>query len=163
MTEVIADTNVAVIANRQNADVVESCENACIQFIAACRQDRVVLLDDAGEIMAEYMRAIRHGQPPLLGALFFRHIQQNQYNTQHVRRIHLPKQHDGTFFDFPDAPELATFDLADRKFAALSRKTGVAVTNAIDSDWANDLSALNAHGIAVDFLCGCRKDSWFRS
>lgn len=62
--------------------------------------------------------------------------------------------------DFPAVPELANFDPSDRKFAAMSRNTGVAVTNAIDSDWADSLIALNANGIAVNFLCGCDKSTW---
>lgn len=162
MTEVIVDTNVVVVSNEQNTDVVDSCVNACKRFIAGIASGRVVLLDAADEIRAEYAQAIRMGRPYQLGAQFLLHVLQHQYDSRHVRRVDLEKRPDGGFADFPDTPELATFDRADRKFAVLARKTGTAVANATDSDWADHVSALNAHGIAIDFLCGCQKAGWFK-
>jgi hypothetical protein len=75
--------------------------------------------------------------------------------------VELQKREGGDFVDFPNLPELVGFDLDDRKFAALARKTGVPVTTAIDSDWADHLTSLNANDIAVNFLCGCEKAKWF--
>ncbi len=161
MNDVIIDTNVEVLANRQNSKVVQDCIDACIQFIIMVRTDRVVLIDDGDEIRAEYARALRQRRPYELGAQFLLHLYQQQHNPKHVRRVRVDKAADGSFTDFPDVPELAAFDQADRKFAALARKTGVAVTNAADSDWADSLAALSANGIAVDFLCGCDKTKWF--
>jgi hypothetical protein len=45
MSEVIIDTNVAVVANRQNTDVVTPCVDACILFLTAARNSHVVLID----------------------------------------------------------------------------------------------------------------------
>jgi hypothetical protein len=162
MTEVIVDTNVAVVANGQNNDVVQSCRDACARFIIDIQAGRVVLIDSADEIRAEYAQAVSMGRPYQLGAQFLLHVLQNQYNSRHVRRIDLSKRSDGSFEDFPDTPDLAAFDRSDRKFAALARKTGVAVANATDSDWADHSALLNAHGIAVDFLCGQGTGDWFK-
>ncbi len=162
MTEVIVDTNVAVVANGQNNGVVDSCKDACTRFIAEIHAGRIVLIDSADEIRAEYAKAVRMGRPYQLGAQFLLHVLRHQHDTRHVRRIELPKRPDGAFGDFPDTPDLASFDRSDRKFAALARKTGIAVANATDSDWADYKVSLNAHGIAVDFLCGCDKTEWFK-
>lgn len=161
MTEVVIDTNVAVIANRQNPQVVETCVAAAIQFLTDVRANHVVLIDTGDEIRAEYAGALQMRRPYELGAQFLIHVLQQQFNPDHVRRVDLPKDDDGSFVDFPDAVELEGFDLSDRKFAALARKEGVPVTNAADSDWANDLDALNANGILVDFLCGADQATWF--
>jgi len=161
MSDLIVDTNVAVVANRQNRQVLTTCADNCVLFITAARAQHVVLLDQDDEIRTEYARALQMGRPFELGALFLLHIYQNQFNPAHVRRIDLPKSPDGSFAHFPATPELAAFDLSDRKFAALAAKTGVAVTNATDSDWADSLVPLNAAGISVNFLCGCDKTKWF--
>lgn len=161
MTDVIVDTNVAVVANGQNADVVDACVNACKRFIAGIQAGRVVLLDSSDEIRTEYAKALRIGRPYQLGARFLLHVLQHQYDTRYIRRVDLPKRSDGGFIDFPEAAGLTTFDQSDRKFAALARRTRIAVSNATDSDWVDHRSALNANGIAVDFICGGRKTDWF--
>ena len=101
------------------------------------------------------------GRPYQLGAQFLIHVLQNQHGDRHVRLVRLARDAAGDFVDFPKVAELARFDRSDRKFAALARRTGVAVTNATDSDWADSLPSLNANGIAVTFLCGCDKTKWF--
>ncbi len=162
MSDVIVDTNVAVVANRQNSNVVDGCVDACILFLSKVRTDHVVLIDSGDEIRAEYAKALRVSRPFGLGALFLRHIFNHQYNPERVRRVDLRKGEHGDFVDFPIVPELVGFDRDDWKFAALAKNTGAAVSNAIDSDWADHLAALKTNGVAVDFLCGCNKSRWFK-
>lgn len=161
MSEVIIDTNVAVVANRQNPDVVENCADACIIFLAKAKSEHVILLDDGDEIRAEYARALQLRRPYELGAQFLIYVLQRQYDSNRVRRIELTKTGAGEFSDFPQDPGLATFDRSDRKFAALAKVTGADVINATDSDWIDFQPALNANGISVNFLCGCNKAIWF--
>jgi hypothetical protein len=161
MTEVIVDTNVAVVANQQNFGVVASCIDACIIFIAMARGEHVVLIDDADAIRQEYAQALQQSRPYGLGALFLQHVYQHQYNPARVRRVALALDADGEYADFPNDPALANFDPSDRKFATLARNTGVPVTNATDSDWIDNIAALNAQQISVDFLCGQHKTGWF--
>ncbi len=161
MTEVIIDTNVAVVANRQNPDVAQGCVDNCIAFITAAHSQHVVIVDDADAVRQEYAQALQQSRPYGLGALFLQHVYQQQFNPNRVRRVNLPIGPDGEYVDFPGGGALATFDPSDRKFAALSKQTGVAVTNAVDSDWADHLAHLHAAGIVVDFLCGCDKTKWF--
>lgn len=161
MSDVIIDTNVMIVANHQNPDVAIDCVEACILFLIKAKADHVVLLDGGDEIRAEYANALRTRRPYELGAQFLIHIYQQQRNPERVRIVDLDKTPSGEFVDFPNV-QLSAFDPSDRKFAALARKTGTPVTNAIDSDWANNLATLNANGIAVHFLCGCDKGRWFR-
>lgn len=162
MSDVIIDTNVVVVANHQNLKVMPDCVAACIQFLIEARNNHVVLLDDGDEIRGEYAHAVRMGRPYQLGAQFLIHVVQHQFNPAHARRVNLGKVGASDFADFPTALELAAFDPSDRKFAALAKKTGIAVTNAIDSDWANHLASLNAHDIAVNFLCGSDTTKWHK-
>ena len=52
MTEVIVDTNVAVVANLQNPAAVQSCIDFCTEFLAAVVTGRRVLLDAPWAIIA---------------------------------------------------------------------------------------------------------------
>jgi hypothetical protein len=163
MGEVIIDTNIMVVANRQNDLVTSSCMDACIQFLIHARASHTVLMDAGDEIRAEYANALKMGRPAELGAQFLMHIYREQGNPQHVRFVGLSKLPDGSFSDFPTASELAGFDHSDRKFAVLGKTTGIPVSNATDSDWVEHLNALVAHGVAVHFVCGCDRSNWFRS
>lgn len=161
--EVIIDTNVAMVANHQNNEVQEDCRDACILFLADAKNNHVVLVDSGDAIRTEYAAALAQSRPYQLGAQFLVHLYQNQWDPRRVRVVDLEKQPGGEYVDFPAVQDLANFDPSDRKFAALSRITGVPVTNATDSDWADSLVALNENGIAVNFLCGCDKSTWFQN
>lgn len=160
MSEVIIDTNVAVIANHQNSDVAEACRDACIAFLITTQKAGIVIVDEAGEVLSEYAGALKASRPYQLGAQFLIDLYRNQWNTERVRQVAIGKDTNGAFSDFPKAKELAAFDLSDRKFAALSRVTGVPVTNATDTDWLHSLASLNENGVAVEFLCGQDSNKW---
>jgi len=76
--------------------------------------------------------------------------------------VTLPTTVTGDYLDFPDDPALHNFDRSDRKFAALARRERIPVANATDSDWHQFARPLNAHGIEINFICGCDPSQWFR-
>lgn len=160
MSRVIVDTNVAVVANGQSNAVNPSCVTACIEFLVDCAQN-IILLDSGDEIRAEYAKALKVSKPVGLGGLFLINILRHQFDSSRVQHIDLEKDAAGEFVDFPTVIELSGFDRDDRKFAALAKKSGVAVSNAVDGDWADYFDDLKANGIRVNFLCGANKDSWF--
>lgn len=160
MVERIIDTNVAMVANRQSERVIESCAEKCIEFLIDTKNNHKVILDEAGAILSEYVQAIRRQRPYELGAQFLMHIFQSQYNVEVIRRVDLIKNSSNQYVDFPNEA-LPNFDRSDRKFGALSKVTGVQVTNATDSDWLIDRSDLETHGIFVEFLCGCDRGDWY--
>jgi hypothetical protein len=118
-----------------------------------------IIVDDAGEMLAEYRRYLSPSGQPGVGDLFFREILMNFAGK--VERIRLEKRTDGSFVDFPADPRLAAFDPNDRKFAAAACRAGVPVCNATDTDWLEHRKALAQNGIEVAFLCGCNPDEWF--
>ena len=162
MKDVIVDTNVLVVANRQNAQVAPSCVDACVAFVESALAEHVTLIDRAGDILTEYYRNLKDGWPYELGKRYCMALIQQQHVSTRVRIVDLLKSADGEYVDFPNTPGLATFDRSDRKFAALAKATGTPVTNATDSDWANFLPALTANGINVEFLCGGDLLRWFK-
>jgi hypothetical protein len=78
-----------------------------------------------------------------------------------VERVALPRRADGEYLDLPQPLIDAGFDPSDLKFAALARREGVPVYNAVDSDWINHSQILVAEQIAVEHLCGCDPADWF--
>lgn len=67
-----------------------------------------------------------------------------------------PRDDDPTnFVEFPDDPDLAGFDVADRKWVAVALQCDpiANIDNATDTDWWNDREALARNGIEVNFLC----------
>jgi hypothetical protein len=73
----------------------------------------------------------------------------------------LPKTPEGAHADFPSDPALVRFDLADRKFAALSRRERIPVVTATDRGWVRHRNALEANGVTIEFVCGCEPKKWF--
>jgi len=160
MKRCVVDTNVPVVANGRDDDpnnpVRVACKEKAIHFLVGILKDGTVLLDAAGEIWEEYCRRLSPDKrQPGVGDLFFRKIIQEQM----FERIDLPKVGDN-FTDLHRAIVKAGFDPDDRKFAAISVKEGVPVVNAVDSDWVEHRDILEAHGVQIEFLCGCDTDAW---
>jgi hypothetical protein len=116
-----------------------------------------IILDDAFEILGEYLMQKPHGMPRGPGDAFLVWVNDNQGNPERCRIVTItalpgdPRR----FVEFPDDLNLAKFDSSDRKFVAAVRATGDAgiVLNATDTDWWHFREALATHGVHVEFLC----------
>ena len=162
MTRRVVDSNVAVVANGRGTNAHPVCRLAAIEALNDLLRHGRIVVDRAGTMSAEYRRHCNPRGQPGVGDQFFREVLMN-YAPDRVERIHLAQRNDGSFADFPDDPDLTTFDPSDRKFAAAARKTGVPVMNATDSDWLNHRAALSRNGITVEFLCGMERDTWYEA
>ena len=167
MTRVVIDTNVPIVANGRpdpsNGGRAPSigCRLAAIDFLEETLVARRVLLDLAGEIQTEYRRYLNaHGQPGV-GDRFYQQLLMSA--PARVERVDLPRDTTGAYEDFPKDIELLTFDPSDRKFVAMARRANAPVVNATDTDWLQHKRALNASGVAVQFICGCDNHVWFVS
>jgi len=118
-----------------------------------------VVLDVEGSIQKEYRRYLSPRGQPGVGDRFYLEVLNS--TPGRIERVALPRDADGVYADFPSDPALARFDPSDRKFAALSRREGIPVLAATDTDWLNDLAALEANGVQIDFVCGCDAAGWF--
>ena len=154
----VVDTNVAVVANGRGTNASIPCRIAAVEALAGLVEKGRIVVDEAGEMLAEYRRYCSPQGQPGVGDRFFREVLMNYAGS--VERIHLSKKPDGSFDDFPSDPELGSFDRSDRKFAAAARKTSVPVMNATDSDWLNFRKALSRNGIKVEFVCGSNRAGW---
>jgi hypothetical protein len=160
------DTNVPIVANGRADDTggglpSAHCRLAAIDFLESILEDGRILLDLAGEIQAEYGRHLRPAGQPGVGDRFYQSVLHSA--PQRVERMALPKRVDGSFADYPRDAELASFDLSDRKFVALSRRAKAPVVVATDSDWVESRAALTRYGVKIVFLCGCNPTTWFQA
>lgn len=151
------DTNVALTANGEAEHADTQCVLNCLQELAASKNGRYVLLDDAGMILQEYLKQKPHGFPQGPGDAFLVWVYDNQANPKFIRTVPVTPlygDHRG-FAEFPDDPELMAFDYDDRKFVAVALASGVAPTilNATDTDWWLHRNALVRNGVQVQFLC----------
>jgi hypothetical protein len=161
MKNVVIDTNVLVAAEGAAPHAAQSCVLACIRFLKDLRNQTNVLVDDEERIMREYLANLRAlpGQPRT-GRLFYRWLRDSRAKPN-VVKIHIDETASGEFPQFPDDPDLKTFDRSDRKFVAvaLASELNPPVANATDSDWANHRSALIRCGVIVHELCECANQS----
>lgn len=95
----------------------------CIATLSELRDRKRLILDSQNWILAEYLRHLSPSGQPGPGDAFFKWLWDNQLNPEHCRQVEITPvggESDGTFAEFPDDPELAKFDLSDRKFVAVA-------------------------------------------
>ena len=154
---VVIDTNVLVAANDKSEQAGPDCVLACVSALAKMKTGKLVLVDSGMRIFDEYRRyACLSGQPGL-GDAFCKWLWYNQANSRYCQQIEItPKENDPLDFDeFPNGPDLACFDRADRKFVAVALASGKQPTilNATDSDWWNFREPLESNRVKIEFLC----------
>ncbi len=154
-TEVVMDTNVAVVANGKTEQAGPRCIRACIANLRHIRDECRLLLDDKNRIIDEYRNNLNPSGQPGPGDAFFLWLWQNQANQEYCRNIAVTPHEDRGFEEFPDDPDLSAFDQDDRKFVAvaLASGTGPTVLNASDTDWWHHRQTLQEHGVEIVFLC----------
>lgn len=157
MAAFVVDTNVPIIANgKSHAD--PACVIACLDVLLDVRSDGMIVLDDAMRILNEYMDHLSLAGEPGAGDAFMKWAWSVQADDNQCERVRLtPRYENGAddFAEFPDDPDLATFDRSDRKFvaAALASHREPVILNAVDSDWAESHEALARNGLTIRFLC----------
>lgn len=161
----VVDTNVAIVANGRTEPGAArppsiACRMAAVQFMMRLVGRDGVLLDEAGAVQAEYRTYLNSRGQPGVGDLFYLKVLQD---FAFAERRSLPLNADGEYADLPRALVDAGFDPSDRKFAALGRRYGTTVANAVDTDWVIHGSLIAEVGIVVENLCGCDREAWFET
>lgn len=154
----VIDTNIPVTANGQNSNAKPECRLCTIDFLEAMIARGRLILDVAGAVQQEYQTNLTVGQPGV-GNRFLQAFLTAA--SKRIERVNIRKQSDGEYVDFPATASLKKFDRSDRKFAALSKKAGAPVANAVDSDWLIFRADLEKEGVKVEFICGCDRKRWF--
>ncbi len=153
----VVDTNVLQVANDRDTHAPLGCVHTCTVALRALQEGKRIVIDDDWRILREYLHnALESGQPGV-GDAFLKWVLQNQANPERCERVRITPRGAGAddFDEFPDDPELATFDPSDRKFVAvaLASDHGPAILNATDTDWSIARDALGRHGLTITFLC----------
>jgi hypothetical protein len=112
-------------------------------------------MDAGGLIFDEYKGYLNFDGEPGVGDLFFKWVNDVQWDETVCRQESLTPHLTRTFAEFPRDPALSKFDHADRKYAALAIKCGrdAAVINGADSDWKHHEAALRRNGVGVMNIC----------
>ena len=154
----VVDTNVAVVANgRVSPQADPDCVLACVDQLKAVYGNGMVVVDDFGLILREYMDNLSMSGQPGVGDYFMKWVYNIQADASRCEQVKItPVSQDPDDFDeFPRDPALAQFDRKDRKFVAvaLTSRNQPVIVNAVDSDWAQCHAVLARHGVKIKFLC----------
>lgn len=155
----LVDTNVpknANLATRQDllSDVPDTCIEQCINAVMHVTKNGGLVLDEDGEIFAEYIANLSLRGQPDVGDAFAKWVHDNQWNDQKVDRVTITKNGEN-YDEFPGHEGLIQFDISDRKFIAVANAHPAKppVLQATDSKWWGWKDALAEVGITVHFLC----------
>lgn len=152
----VVDTNVLVIANDLSTSHAPlCCIQASIAFLNSLKDNGHLIIDDNYEIIREYQNNVNATDQPRVGDVFLKWVLRNLANPVRCTQVHIRPNPDREYEDFPDDPELASFDRSDRKFVAVAlvHPEHPLIANATDSDWGHATEALNRHGVQVHQLC----------
>ena len=157
MMTVVADTNVAVVANALSEQASEDCVETCAERLEEIMRGEVKLvLDDDWQILGEYAQNL-HFTGTDVGDRFLQWVLRNWRNPERCDLIHITSV-DGSeneFEEFPDDPALVDFDPDDRKFIAVAcaHSERPPILQAVDSQWLDFRDALRENGVTVAFIC----------
>lgn len=155
MSVLVIDTNIILVANGQHSEVSPSCVINCVLALQEVIRSRKLVLDESFLILQEYLNKTQPKKGNRPGDAFVKWALNNRSNSKHVETVTLVKHNERGFESFPDEPELANFDVADRKFVAVSAAhfDKPSISQATDSKWLEWAPALGRCGIKVNFLC----------
>jgi hypothetical protein len=162
----VVDTNVPIVANgridpSQGRVPTPECQETTVQFLVELRNRGMVMLDDSGEVVAEYRNHLSPSGQPGVGDRFYYEILNS--HPDRVVRIALARRDDGQYKAVPQHLIDEGFDPSDRKFIALALAACATVANATDSDWIEHKIALDQARVRVNNLCGCDPRIWFNN
>ena len=153
---VVVDTNVLIVANGRDVEqAAPSCVRKCAEELRTITDGGILVLDSGMEILREYRRKVNQSGSPGIGDGFLKWALTNLANASRCHRVAITPNAARGYDEFPEDPDLTTFDRSDRKFVAVARAHPgrPTILNATDSDWANANAALVRHGVLVQELC----------
>lgn len=152
----VVDTNVLVVANGRHGRASDECTAAAITALLETREAGIIV-DEGREIFEQYRRHASYSGQPGTGDAFWKWLWDNQANSAVCRQVTLTRVGDslGEYAEFPQDPELSTFDRSDRVFVAVALASGEQpkILNATDTDWWDARHALARNDVDVRFLC----------
>lgn len=137
MLKVIIDTNVLIAANgRDCPQVTPQCQWSAVKYLQHIQQQGQIVIDGQWLILREYQHKVNPQGQPGVGDAFLKWILTNLANPDRCQQVNITPEN-GSFREFPDQPDLKSFDPSDRKFVAIALQCSEnpPIINAVDSDW----------------------------
>lgn len=153
MSAKVVDTNVLIVANGTAEQASLECCSCCIAALQDVRQQRAVV-DDSFLIFGEYQHEVSPSGQPGAGDAFLLWLFRHRSNPDHCESVTLTPN-GNSFDEFPDDPDLITFDPSDHKFVAVANASVNMpnILNAVDSDWWIHQKVLKRNRIEIVHLC----------
>lgn len=152
----ILDTNIPVLANGTDDDELYDLSDDCIDILMQLKSRGGLVLDDGNVIFDEYRANLRLSGQPGMGDQFMKWVHDHRWNENYCQlvSINCRDASNQIYEEFPDHPELADFDVSDRKFVSVSNahQDKPPIMQAVDYKWWGWKSALKEVGIDVRFL-----------
>lgn len=161
----VVDTNVPIVANRATdkgkkdggallSDIPMSCISGCVDIIDKVTRERLLVIDESGEIFDEYKKRLSFTGQPGVGDKFLKWVHDHQWSLPKKQRVRITKIRE-SYAEFPEHTGLEDFDLSDRKFVAVANAHSEkpVIVQASDSKWYGWKNALAECGIEVEFVC----------
>lgn len=158
MTEpdcLVLDTNILVVAEGLNEDAPRACQAACIEVISQLREGVVVAVDSGGEVVLEYLRALRGSPTSNLGVKLAKRLQRMSADPKVCKRVEItPCDPPGSYEEVPIS--LRDFDTDDQKFIAVAAAdpSRPEIYTGVDGEWWERRRDFVDAGIDVQFPCG---------
>lgn len=154
--EIVVDTNVLAISERLEGGASDACVNACVQLAERITEGRaVVVVDDAGEILTEYLSALEQGKTGGVGVKLARLLRQRSGMPDVCKNVKINRLPDnsGSYFEVPES--LRDFDVDDQKFlaAAKAADSSPKLFAGLDEEWWCRSADLATEGFDVQFVC----------
>ena len=126
------------------------CQLRAVEALLAVKAGEGLVLDSAGEILAEYRKHGDFSGQPGVGDEFYRWAVETRLSLQSVA---LTADGRRRYVEFPADHELQLFDWDDRVFVATAIVSETPLTNVSDSDYSHNRIALERNGLFVEELC----------
>lgn len=154
----VVDTNLLVVANNRRIHPGSpKCVITCVKALLEIEQNGFLCLDDKMRIFDQYRRYACFSGQPSMGDRFFKWAFNNQANENLCERVVINQRATDEYdlHEFPDDPDLVRFDRSDRVFiaVALTSSRSPKILQATDTRWQPHQSALEKHGVEIEFLC----------
>lgn len=155
----LIDTNVPIVTTHatqfsKHEELSDKCIAACVEAIEHIVKNGILVVDEGGEIISEYLNQFAKREEPDLAREFMIWIINNQWNPAKIEQVSIQAKNN-SFAEFPVHEGLNNFDPSDRKFVAVSNAhpDKPPILQATDSKWWGWKGALSEVGIDVHFLC----------
>lgn len=155
-TEAVVDTNVLAISEKLHDGASDGCLKSCVELARQIHDGQiVVLLDDADEILLEYLRYLASEKSSSVGTKIAQLLRTRKYDSRVCRRVTITRSpnNSGAYDEVPEA--LRDFDTDDQKFLAVAKASDVnpKIYAGLDGEWWDRSADLLNAGFDVQFRC----------